>query len=198
MQLPTYAIARAGSVTYTPVHGNIGALAWARPGIEPMSSWILTGFSPLSHDRNSYLIFKWSFARAICPYFSDSFKTHLYKNKQCHIVLIWLFCVILVEYSFGFFFFNLKWFFSFFMAALMVYGSSWARNLGCRCHLHQSCENAGSFNPLHQARDWTNASTVTPAAAVGFWTHCATRWTPNMNFLIYILYTIHMLIHNVI
>ena len=113
MQLPTYAIARAGSVTYTPVHGNIGALTWARPGIEePMSSWILIGFSPLSHDRNSYLIFKWSFARAICPYFSDSFKTHLYKNKQCHIVLIWLFCVILVEYSFGFFFLIWNDFFS--------------------------------------------------------------------------------------
>ena len=33
------------SVTYTTAHSNAGSLThWARPGIEPVSSWILTGF----------------------------------------------------------------------------------------------------------------------------------------------------------
>ena len=36
---------RAMSVTYTTAHDNAGSLThWARPGIEPMSSWILVGF----------------------------------------------------------------------------------------------------------------------------------------------------------
>ena len=35
----------AVSVTYTTAHSNAGSLIqWARPGIEPTSSWILTGF----------------------------------------------------------------------------------------------------------------------------------------------------------
>ena len=33
------------SVTYTTAHGNAGFLThWMRPGIEPMSWWILVGF----------------------------------------------------------------------------------------------------------------------------------------------------------
>ena len=36
---------RASSVTYTTSHGNTGPLAhWARPGIEPITSWFLVGF----------------------------------------------------------------------------------------------------------------------------------------------------------
>ena len=36
---------QATSVTYTTAHGNIRSLThWARPGIEPASSWILVGF----------------------------------------------------------------------------------------------------------------------------------------------------------
>jgi len=32
-------------VTYTTAHGNARSLTlWARPGIEPASSWILVGF----------------------------------------------------------------------------------------------------------------------------------------------------------
>ena len=35
----------AASATYTTAHGNTGSLThWARPGIEPASSWILVGF----------------------------------------------------------------------------------------------------------------------------------------------------------
>ena len=35
----------AASVTYTTAHNNAGSLThWARPGIEPASSWILVGF----------------------------------------------------------------------------------------------------------------------------------------------------------
>ena len=36
---------QAVSVTYTPAHSNARSLThWARPGIEPASSWILVGF----------------------------------------------------------------------------------------------------------------------------------------------------------
>ena len=36
---------RAMSATYTTAHGNAGSLTpWARPGIEPASSWILVRF----------------------------------------------------------------------------------------------------------------------------------------------------------
>ena len=47
-------------------------------------------------------------------------------------------------------------------------------NLSHSCDLCHSFSNTRSFNPLHWARDWTHASTVTWAAAVGFLTHCAT------------------------
>ena len=41
------------SATYATAQGNAGSLThWARPGIKPMSSWILVGFE-LSHDGNS-------------------------------------------------------------------------------------------------------------------------------------------------
>ena len=36
----------ATSVTYTTTHGNIRSLTyWMKPGIEPMSSWMLVGFA---------------------------------------------------------------------------------------------------------------------------------------------------------
>ena len=50
-----------------------------------------------------------------------------------------------------------------------------------------SCGNPGSLNPLHQARDWTLASTVTPATAVGFLTHYTTAETLGCPFLIYVV-----------
>ena len=37
--------------------------------------------------------------------------------------------------------------------------------------------NAGSFNPLCQARDWTRVSSATRAMVVGFLTHCETVGT---------------------
>ena len=48
----------ATSVTYTTAHSNTESLThWARPGIEPASSWLLARFIPLSHDRNSQKIY---------------------------------------------------------------------------------------------------------------------------------------------
>ena len=46
---------RAMSVTHTTAHGNTRSLThWARPGIEPATSWFLVRFvNPLCHDRNS-------------------------------------------------------------------------------------------------------------------------------------------------
>ena len=41
-------------------------------------------------------------------------------------------------------------------------------NLSHNCHLCHSCGNTGPFNPEHQARDQTHASTVTQAATVRF------------------------------
>ena len=55
----------ATSATYTTAHGNMGFLTpGARPGIEPMSSWILIGFvnhwtttgTPLSFFLDAFLI----------------------------------------------------------------------------------------------------------------------------------------------
>ena len=43
-----------------------------------------------------------------------------------------------------------------------------------------SCNNAGSFNLLRQARDQTCASKATRTAAVGFLTHWATVETPKV------------------
>ena len=40
------------------------------------------------------------------------------------------------------------------------------------------CSNTEPFNPLHWARDWTHASVVAWAAAVGFLIHCAIVGTP--------------------
>ena len=41
---------------------------------------------------------------------------------------------------------------------------------------------AGSFNPLHQARDQTHTSEVTQPAAVRFLTQCTTAETPGKLF----------------
>ena len=45
-----------------------------------------------------------------------------------------------------------------------------------------SCNQAGAFNSLCQARDGTCASAETQAAAVGFLTHCATAGIPDMDY----------------
>ena len=46
---------QAASATYTIAHGNARSLThWARPGIEPMSSWILVGF--ISTDPQQELL----------------------------------------------------------------------------------------------------------------------------------------------
>ena len=48
---------QAVSVNYTTAHGNTRSLTqWARPGIEPTTSWFLVGF--IYHDGNSWNYFK--------------------------------------------------------------------------------------------------------------------------------------------
>ena len=48
---------KASSVTYTTAHGNARSLThWARPGIEPKSSWILVGFVTTEPQQNSSLL----------------------------------------------------------------------------------------------------------------------------------------------
>ena len=52
-------------------------------------------------------------------------------------------------------------------------------NLSHNCDLYYSCSNAGSFNPLHRAGDWTYTSTATQATAVRFLIHCGRARTPS-------------------
>ena len=57
------------SVTHTPGHGITGSLThWARPGIEPASSWILVGFviSELQWNSWSAFLFIESFKLLVC------------------------------------------------------------------------------------------------------------------------------------
>ena len=61
-------------------------------------------------------------------------------------------------------------------------------NLSHSYSLCCSCDNAGSFYPLYQARDQTPAPQQTQATAVGFLTHCTTAGTPtgkSLGFSIY-------------
>ena len=57
------------------------------------------------------------------------------------------------------------------MATLMAYGSFQAKNWSQA----KAATCAGSFNSLHQARDQTQTSAETWAAAVRFLTYCATE-----------------------
>ena len=48
------------SATYTTAHGNTGSTThWARPGIEPTSSWILVGFIPNEPQQELHLMDSW-------------------------------------------------------------------------------------------------------------------------------------------
>ena len=64
LQLPTYTTAtarriRAGSVIYTTAHSNARSLTdGVSPGLEPATSWILVGLSPLSHDGNTHYMLR--------------------------------------------------------------------------------------------------------------------------------------------
>ena len=69
------------------------------------------------------------------------------------------------------------------MATLAAYGSSQAENWIQATAM--SCSNAESFNPLYQARDWTQAIVVIRAAAIGVWTHCAMAGTSLCILLIF-------------
>ena len=56
---------RATSVTYTTLHGDARSLThWARPGIQPVTSWLLVGFvSAVPGQELPGALFKISFAR---------------------------------------------------------------------------------------------------------------------------------------
>ena len=49
-----------------------------------------------------------------------------------------------------------------------------------QCSQHHSSQQHWILNPLSQARDQTCASAATPAAAIGFSTHCTTAGTPEV------------------
>ena len=56
---------------------------------------------------------------------------------------------------------------------LLLFNGTWTFP-GQGLNPSQSCGNAGCFNPLR----WAGDRTPTRAAAVGFFTHCATVGTP--------------------
>ena len=79
-----------------------------------------------------------------------------------------------VRHSFYFYFLN------YFMAAPMVYGSSWARDwIWAEIATYAAaCSNSRSFNSLCQAGDRTHTSTASQVVAVRFLNHCVRVWTP--------------------
>ena len=49
----------AASATYTTTHGNTGSLThWAKPGMEPETSWFLVGFVSAVPERERQYFFK--------------------------------------------------------------------------------------------------------------------------------------------
>ena len=73
-QIPT------ASVTYTTAHGDAGSLThWARPGIEPTTSWFLVRFvnpwAMTGTPSHSFLFFLNFFSPRFCP-FSPHSKNH--------------------------------------------------------------------------------------------------------------------------
>ena len=84
------------------------------------------------------------------------------------------------------FFFSFLFFFFFSAALEHMEFPGQGSDLSHSCDLCRSCGNAGSFNPLYQAGDWTCVSafqrhcqsccTTAETPAVRFLTHCATAW----------------------
>ena len=67
-----------------------------------------------------------------------------------------------------------------FMATPLACGRSWARDWirATAVTYCWSCGSTRSFNPLHQAGDWTRTSAAILITAVKFFIHCATAGTP--------------------
>ena len=69
---------QATSATYTRARGNTGSLThWARPGMEPATSWFLVGLFPLCHDRNANIF------RIIWPTYPPSDSPHYCLPEFC-------------------------------------------------------------------------------------------------------------------
>jgi len=127
------------SATYTTAHSNAGPLThWARPGIEPVSSWILVGF--LTHC-----------ATTRTPLFWVLFVSYISQNEiiWCFSLSIWLISLNLIpsrsihvvtDGKISFFFFCL------FRAEPLAYRSSPARvQVGAAAaSLHYSHSNMAS------------------------------------------------------
>ena len=79
----------ATSATYTTTHGNAGSLThWARPGIEPTSSWILVRFvtaEPQQKLQNSGIL------DLDCYASGSNFSLHFKKTKLGNCSLLWMY-----------------------------------------------------------------------------------------------------------
>ena len=79
LQLPDYAESDP-RVTYTVAHGNIVSLThWARPGMEPASSWIIVGFGFVTPELH------WELPSNCFDHLFTS-SIYLAKRKRCSVV----------------------------------------------------------------------------------------------------------------
>ena len=86
---------QASSLTYTKAHGNPGSLThWARPGIEPVSSWILIGF--VTTEPQWELLIKYSWHRLFSKRLGgllialSGLKNCVYKRRDVKPWFFWL------------------------------------------------------------------------------------------------------------
>ena len=103
LQLPGYT-----SATYTTAHGNARSLTHgARPGIKPVSSWMLARFvstEPWWKLQDIFLNLFPSLLNLLSPAnnLQDSFKVLLLRRKQIFFALpVWQFCHYFSDFCFG-------------------------------------------------------------------------------------------------
>ena len=166
----------AESATYTTAHSNARSLThWVRPGIQPMSLWILVGFvNPRATTGTpSKSIFVRKISRQSLPLHLHMYLNEQRKNMEWYKILGNGFqeCGLLSVWANNFTLF-IYLFICYFMVAPAAHGSSQARDW---------IRAAGAFNPLCWAWGWTGKlAPVQPRAALdGFLTHCATVGTPD-------------------
>ena len=172
----------AASGTYTTAHGNAGSLThWARPGIEPSSSWILVRFPSTEPQRELQV---WRFNNTFLQTFLDlwvekGIKAEIRKyfwtcnnNKNNRYQNSWMQLSSSLREIITLNFYLKKFFYD--------HTCSIWKFLGRGLNPSPKCDNAGSFNSLGWAGDWTWASAVTWATAVGFLIYCTIARTPKL------------------
>ena len=135
LQLPAYTTATATwDSSYTTAHSNAESLThWARPGIEPTSSWILVRFVSALPQQEVLFLF------SDCPFFlfliilflphKSFLKLHILECvlNTCAELFLSPLCLCL-SFSLKFHCLPVLFCFSLYLAVPMACGSSWARD----------------------------------------------------------------------